>query len=299
MPGWYYETYMCLLKIENLSVKTAQPGKTRAVPILKEINLDIAKDKITALIGESGAGKSMLAKTISALLPENIQVTSGRFFYEGREVDSRWLKKVRGREIFYAPQNAAASFNPVLKLGSAIPSTISLKRKAIIKSFCGGAGGSFFKKRPLLAEGIKSIKRLRRASPPAYREAIEILKVLGIEDPLKLLNSYPFELSEGENQRALLTLAILQNPRLLILDEPASALDAAARRDFMKLINNVRGRRSLSILLITHDLAIVRHIADYIYIILNGEIVEAGETVPVFQRPSHPYTREITGLICR
>lgn len=245
---------MSLLKIQDLSLKTYPPGKTDVVTILKNINLDIKKNKITALIGESGAGKSMLAKTISALLPKHIYVSSGRFFYEDREVDARWLKKVRGREIFYTPQNAAASFNPVLKL--------------------------------------------RGMAAPNHQKTIDVLKRLNIDDPLKLLNSYAFELSEGENQRALLALAAVQNPRLLILDEPVSALDASNRRDFMKLFKTIRSSIDSGILLITHDLRLVRHIADFVYIILDGEIVEAGTTVSIFQKPIHPYTREITHLVC-
>ncbi|MCK5057751.1 MAG: ABC transporter ATP-binding protein [Candidatus Aminicenantes bacterium] len=248
---------MCLLKVKNLSVESRTGDKKNPLRLLKQVNLTVKKNKITALIGESGAGKTMFARAVSALLPEKVYITSGNFFYEGKEVDFNWLKKFRAKEIFYSPQNAAASLNPVIRIK-------------------------------------KQINEVSKISGPSL---IETLKFLNIAEPLKLLNAYPFELSEGENQRALLAMAIAIKPRLLILDEPASSLDGDSRLDFMELIKNLPQRYAVSILLITHNLSIVRHIADNIYVILQGEIVESGEPAAIFRNPSHAYTKEIVELL--
>jgi ABC-type dipeptide/oligopeptide/nickel transport system ATPase component len=250
---------MCLLKIKNLSAEIKAGAWSKPQSLLKNINIHIRENKITALIGESGAGKTIFSRTISALLPENVFITAGNFYYKGNEVDYNRLKKIRGKEIFYAPQNAAASLNPVLKIK----------------------------------------KQIAEVSKISRRSLVGILKFMNIEEPAKLLNSYPFELSEGENQRALLTMALAVKPSLLVLDEPTSALDIDSRREFIKLVKNIRSEYSLSILLITHNLSIVAHIADYIYIMLSGEIVEKGKPGIIFQKPSHPYTREIVNLLSR
>lgn len=244
---------MCLLKIAGLSVESIIPGEKQPLTLLNNIHLDIKENQITTLIGESGAGKTILAKTISALLPGNVYIAEGNFFYRGEEVSLEWLKQARAGIIFYSPQNAAASFNPVIKIKKQIAETTKISQQALI----------------------------------------DMLKFLDIAEPIKLLNSYPFELSEGENQRALLALAIAIKPGILVLDEPTSALDSAAQQDFMKLIEKIRREYLLSILLITHNLAIVENIADYIYIILNGEIVEEGTPEIIFKNPVHPYTKEI------
>ncbi len=244
---------MCLLKIAGLSVESTMPGEKQPITLLNNVHLDIKESQITALIGESGAGKTILAKTIAALLPGNVYIAGGNFFYRGHEVNPDWLKQARAREIFYSPQNAAASFNPVIKIKKQIAETAKIPEQSLI----------------------------------------DILEFLDIAEPVKLLNSYPFELSEGENQRALLALAITIKPDILLLDEPTSALDSSAQQDFMKIIEKIRREYSPGILLITHNLAIVEDIADYIYIILTGEIIEEGKPGTIFKNPVHPYTKEI------
>jgi ABC-type dipeptide/oligopeptide/nickel transport system ATPase component len=248
---------MCLLKIKNLSVESRAGNKKNPSPLLKQVNVTVKKNKITALIGESGAGKTIFARAISALLPEKVYIGSGNIFYEGKEVDCNRLKKFRGKEIFYSPQNAAASLNPVIRIKKQIAEVTDV--------------------------------------PIPYLS--KILTFLNIAEPLKLLNAYPFELSEGENQRALLTMAIAMNPRLLVLDEPASALDSDSRHGFMELIQNLQRRYGIAVLLITHDLSIVRHVAHYIYVLLRGEIVESGEPAVLLRKPRHPYTKEIVKLL--
>ncbi|MFC2155959.1 ATP-binding cassette domain-containing protein [Acidobacteriota bacterium] len=242
-----------MLKVKNLSVESRTGNRKNPSPLLKQVSVTVKKNKITALIGESGAGKTIFARSISALLPDKVHITSGNFFYEGAELDFNRLKRFRGREIFYSPQNAAASLNPVIRIK----------------------------------------KQIGEISNISFPSLVEILTFLNIEEPLKLLNAYPFELNEGENQRTLLAMAIAVKPRLLILDEPTSALDSDSRKDFMELIQNLQRKYAVAILLITHDLSILKHIADYIYIILQREIVESGETAALFRKPRHAYTKEI------
>jgi ABC-type dipeptide/oligopeptide/nickel transport system ATPase component len=223
------------------------------VHLLEKVTIDIRKNQITTLIGESGSGKTIFSKTISALLPESIFVKKGDIFYKGESVNYKTLKKLRGKHIFYSPQNAAASLNPVLKIKRQINETSKIN----------------------------------------HAQLIDLLENLDFHDPERILNSYPFELSGGENQRCLLAMAAALKPELLILDEPTSALDQHLQEGFMDLIEKIRQQYHLTILLITHNLSIVRNISDYIYIIFKGEIVEQGTPEDLFSCPVHSYTKEI------
>jgi len=239
---------MPLLNVRDLVVETID-----TTPLLKDVTIEIKKNKITSLIGESGSGKTIFSKAVSALLPETIFIKKGDIFYTGEPIDYNRLKRLRGRHIFYAPQNAAASLNPVIKIKNQINEVSKMK----------------------------------------HNRLIEILENLDFHDPELILNSYPFELSGGENQRCLLAMAVAPQPELLILDEPTAALDHYLQEGFMELIKKIQHQYNLTILLITHNLSIVRSTSDYIYIILKGEIVEEGNPGDLFSSPSHIYTKEI------
>jgi peptide/nickel transport system ATP-binding protein len=244
---------MPLLKTENLVVEKSMPGSPRDLPILQNLSIAINENQITGIIGESGAGKTILGKTLAALLPGPIAVTGGTIYYDNRPVTFDLLKKMRGRHIFYTPQNAAASLNPVLKIKNQVNETSKIEKPAML----------------------------------------EIFKDLEFPEPERILNAYPFELSGGENQRCLLATALARHPRLLILDEPTASLDAHLQEGFMRLIKEIQHRYRLTILLITHNLRVARNITDYIYIILKGKIVEEGQPWELFSCPVHPYSREI------
>jgi ABC-type dipeptide/oligopeptide/nickel transport system ATPase component len=248
---------MPLIKVENLLVEELKARSDLTAPILENINIRVQKNKITSLIGESGAGKTIFAKTLAALLPAHIAMTKGTIFYELQPVTYDSLKKMRGSHIFYTPQNAPASLNPVIKIKNQIKETSKIEHHQLIK----------------------------------------LLKDLGIHDPDRILNSYPFELSGGENQRCLLAMATAQKPRMLILDEPTASLDQPLQEGFMQLIKTIQQQYNLTILLITHNVSIARNISDYIYIILKGKIIEQGPPQELFSNPTHEYTKEIANYL--
>lgn len=251
---------MALLSAQNLTVSIENQIPNTPLPLsirlLQNVSMDLRKDKITCLIGESGSGKTIFSKTIAALLPENVFIEQGDIFYKGKAIDYSTLKKSRGRGIFYTPQNAAASLNPVLKI----------KRQ------------------------VNEWSRLEQA------QLLDLFRDLEFRDPERVLNSYPFQLSGGENQRCLLAMAVAQQPELLILDEPTSAMDLHLQEEFVGLIKKIQQQFELTILLITHNLSLVRNAADYIYIILNGEILEQGTPDDLLTSPRHAYTKEIADI---
>ena len=248
---------MSLLNVENLVVGKIDSKAAPAVPLLENVTLEIEKNKITGLIGESGAGKTIFSRTISALLPTNVFVTKGTIFYNGRPIDYEGLKEKRGTCIFYTPQNAAASLNPVIKI----------KRQ------------------------IDESSRIEPA------RLLEILKDLDVDEPERLLQAYPFQLSGGENQRCLLAIAVALQPELLILDEPFASLDYQVQRGFMALIKKIQRQYNLTILLISHNLSIIGDISDTIYVILKGKIMKKGTPGDLFSSPGHAYTKEIVNYL--
>ena len=221
--------------------------------ILQNITVKISKNSFTTLIGESGSGKTMLSRTLSGLLPKNVQIESGWVFYNGVPVCCDRMKSLRGKSILYLPQNSSAALNPVLKIKNQL-----------------NVG-----------------KKIKKSQLP------EIFFQYGFTNPTRILNSYPFELSEGESQRCLLVIASLIQPELLILDEPVSSLDENLKNIIMQLISEIKSEKRLSILFLTHDLKLAYQYSDQIYVIKKGEIVESGNQCDIFARPQHPYTKKI------
>jgi len=246
---------MAFLETEELTVSVRT--KTEGTVLLRNISLQVNSGEVTALIGESGAGKTLLAKTISGLLDPERFVIRGRMSLKGKPVaDWNSPRAWRGRTILYAPQNAAASLDPVMRIG----------------------------------------KQIRETSVVSEREVRRILQRLGFDDPERIMRAYPFELSGGENQRCLFALVLAMNPELLILDEPTAELDARVQLEMMALLEGFQKDLGLTLLILTHNLFLVRKMADWIYVIRNGTILEHGDRESVLNAPVHPYTREIIGL---
>lgn len=198
-----------LLYTQNLSIATNQNQR-----ILENINIHIPQSQITALTGPSASGKTTLARALSGLLPQNMRITSGQIYYQNKPITYPNLQKRTGHQIFYTPQNAAASLNPVLKIKHQILETAKIP----------------------------------------HSELLEILETLDFPDPHLILNAYPFQLSGGENRRCLLALALAHKPELLILDEPTASLDHHLQQELTTLIQQTQNRYNQTILLITHNI---------------------------------------------
>ncbi|MCP4147239.1 MAG: ABC transporter ATP-binding protein [bacterium] len=201
---------------------------------MEGICFDIYDKSITAILGETGAGKTILAKALVQLLPEKLFITSGNIIFKNKTIPKENLKTLRGKGIFYVPQNARAALNPVVKIKTQINETSELE--------------------------------------PTQLDAL--MKNLGFDEPGIILNSYPCQLSQGENQRSLIAMAAATQPELMVLDEPTSNLDEKSQHNLAETIKKLQLQYNLTILLITHNLPIAAKISDYIYILQEGNIVE-------------------------
>jgi len=247
---------MDILRAEDLWVERIADGCRQ--PVLRGINLKIPSNQVTVLLGESGAGKTILARALSGLLPDGFFASRGRILF-GRQVMSgsgSWAR-IRGRKIFYTPQNAAASLNPVLTIG----------------------------------------RQIRETSRISAKDLGEMLTRLQFADPERILHSYPFSLSGGENQRCLLALALAARAEVLILDEPTAEIDAAAQDEFIEVLRDYQRAYSLTVLLISHHLGFVKDIAQNLCVMFRGELVVAGVPEDIFSSPGHAYTRDIADYL--
>ncbi len=247
---------MDILQAEDLWVERIAAGRRQ--PVLRAISLKIPRNQVTVLLGESGAGKTILARALSGLLPDGFFASRGHILFGGQVMSgsAAWAR-VRGRKIFYTPQNAAAALNPVLTIG----------------------------------------RQIRETCRISAEELGEMLSRLQFTDPEGILQSYPFTLSGGENQRCLLALALAARPDVLILDEPTAEIDAAAQEEFIEVLRDYQRAHSLTVLLISHHLGFVRAIAQNLCVLSRGELVAAGAAQDIFSSPGHAYTREIADYL--
>jgi microcin C transport system ATP-binding protein len=252
-----------LLEVENLSVEFRQGAQiTRAVD---GVSFTIEKGETVALVGESGSGKSVTALSILKLLPyPAARHPSGSVRFKGEELldsDERDLRRVRGNDITMVFQEPMTSLNPL--------HTVEKQLDEILE----------------LHSDLSS--RQRRA------RSIELLTRVGIREPESRLNSYPHQLSGGQRQRVMIAMALANNPDLFIADEPTTALDVTVQAQILQLLRELQAEFGMALLLITHDLGIVRHMAKRVCVMQGGRIVEAGPTERVFQTPQHVYTRHL------
>jgi len=252
-----------LLQVDDLSVNFRQGGMvTEAV---RHVSFDIRRGEIVALVGESGSGKSVTALSTLKLLPyPAAEHPSGRILFRGDDLldsDERDLLKVRGNDITMIFQEPMTSLNPLH----------TVERQ--------------------IGEILMVHQAMRE--PQARERTIELLTKVGIRDPETRLQSYPHQLSGGQRQRVMIAMALANNPDLLIADEPTTALDVTVQAQILELLRELRAETGMAMLLITHDLGIVRKMADRVCVMQAGEIVEHGETEDVFTHPQHPYTRHL------
>ena len=248
-----------LLDVRDLSVAF---GKSLAVD---QVSFSIKRGQCVALVGESGSGKSVSALSILRLLPyPSASHPSGTIHFKGRELlhaDEREMREVRGNDISIIFQEPMTSLNPLHTIEAQIGEILSLHQ---------GIGGSMARARTL-----------------------QLLTQVGIPDPETRLGSYPHQLSGGQRQRVMIAMALANEPDLLIADEPTTALDVTVQAQILALLADIRQRLGMSLLFITHDLGIVRRIADTVCVMNNGKIVEQGPVEQVFTAPKHPYTRDL------
>ncbi|MER8724635.1 ABC transporter ATP-binding protein [Mesorhizobium sp. M1027] len=252
-----------LLSVQDLSVAFTQGGSQSVA--VDHISFDLAKGETVALVGESGSGKSVTALAVLKLLPyPTASHPSGKILFLGADLlaaDERDLRRVRGNKITMIFQEPMTSLNPLHTIEQQIVEVLKLHQ---------GLGDRNAKARTL-----------------------ELLHEVGIREPEKRLDAYPHQLSGGQRQRVMIAMALANEPELLIADEPTTALDVTVQAQILELLAGLKSRKNMSMLFITHDLGIVRKIADRVCVMTKGKIVETGPTKEIFANPQHAYTRHL------
>ncbi len=253
-----------IVEVKDLSIDfNVRDGKFRAV---EEISFNIQKNKTLALVGESGSGKSVTAMSIMQLLPhpQSSYSNGSSIKFENKEIinaSKKELLNLRGNIISMVFQEPMTSLNPYHRVGAQITESVILH---------------------------SDISQLG-----AKEEAINLMKLVEIDDVERRFNSYPHELSGGQRQRIMIAMALVNKPKLLIADEPTTALDVTIQAQILDLMYKLKRELGMSILFITHDLGLVKEFSDQVCVMQNGNIVEKGNTSDVFENPEHPYTQKL------
>jgi microcin C transport system ATP-binding protein len=250
-----------VLSVSDFTVEF--PTHDRSVAAVRGVSFDIVPGEILALVGESGSGKSVTALSILDLLPPGARArTGGSISYKGAELvgaPHATLRRLRGNRIGMIFQEPMTSLNPIHQIGRQLIEVLRIHQPASHRILIG--------------------------------KAVDLLRQVGIPDPARRMASYPHELSGGQRQRVMIAMAIANQPDLLIADEPTTALDVTVQAQILGLLREMRDRLGMAILLITHDLGVVRAIADRVAVMRQGEIVETADTKTLFAEPKHPYTQ--------
>ncbi len=253
---------MPVLEVKNLNLGFAFDDNFYQA--LYDVNFSLEKGQTLALVGESGCGKTMSAMSILNLIPKTARITGGEIIYNGENLldkTQKEMSKIRGGKIALIPQDPMTSLNPLYTVGDQ------------------------------LLEVIKIHKNLH--GKEAQRQAIEAFEAVQIPDAKNRLNNYPHEFSGGMKQRAVIAMALATDAQILIADEPTTALDVTIQAQIMKLLNEIKQNNQTSILLITHDLALVSENSQNITVMYAGRIVEQAGTEEFFSNPNHPYSKAL------
>lgn len=252
---------MPLLEIRNLSVEYS--SKTGRVQAVRQVSLGISAGETLGLVGESGCGKSTLALSILRLLPEKAaQVTSGQILFQGKDllrIPREDLRAVRGGEIAMVFQDPFSALNPVLTVGGQ------------------------------MEEALEVHVGTRRKTM-----ALDLFSQVRLPEPERIFNAYPHQISGGQRQRVMLAMAVAAKPKLLIADEPTTALDVTVQKDILNLLDELKKNLGLAILFVTHNMGLLSQRAQRLAVMYAGEIIELADTAQVIGQPMHPYT---TGLL--
>jgi oligopeptide/dipeptide ABC transporter ATP-binding protein len=259
---------MALLEVENLRVEfRTRKGVVKA---LDGVSLGLDAGETVGLVGESGAGKSVLGRAIMGLLQYPGRITGGRILWQGRDLvrtPERAMRQIRNREIAIIFQDPMTALDPLMTIGQQVVEALRLHR-------------------PIGAAEAREL-------------AIEKLRDVEIPQPHRAVDSFPHQFSGGMRQRVVIAIALANDPRLVIADEPTTALDVTIQAQILKLLHELQARHDMSVLMVTHNLAIVAEFCRRVVVLYAGHVMEEAETSDVFERPLHPYTRGLLRSIIR
>lgn len=252
---------MTLLQVRGLTIQDRQ-----GIALVDQLSMTLSAGDILGLVGESGSGKTLSCRAVMRLLPgEGLTISGGEILFNGTDLltlNDKGMTAIRGREIGMIFQNPASHLNPVMTIGQQIAENRRLQFGASHRE--------------------------------AHLQAVELLRQVGIPDPLRRADNYPHEFSGGMRQRAMIAVALACEPKMLIADEPTTALDVTVQMQILRLLRDLRDRLGIAIILITHDLGVVAQTCDRIAVMYGGRLCETGDKRPVLAQAIHPYTR---GLI--
>ncbi|WP_047151963.1 ABC transporter ATP-binding protein [Aneurinibacillus tyrosinisolvens] len=258
-----------ILEVKDLHISFhTYAGEVQAV---RGINFEVRKGETVGIVGESGCGKSVTAQSIMQLIPKPpAHYKQGQIVFNGQDLlkkKEKEMEKIRGNDIGMIFQDPMTSLNPTMKVGQQI------------------------------AESLIKHQKLSRSE--AHKRAVDALKLVGIPQPDKRANQYPHEFSGGMRQRAMIAVALACRPKLLIADEPTTALDVTIQAQILDLMRELQEKTGTSIILITHDLGVVAEMCDRVIVMYAGEVVESGTVDDIFYRPEHPYTKGLLQSVPR
>ncbi len=251
-----------IVSIKNLTISFKDNKK-----VVNNVNLDIPKGKTVAIVGESGSGKTLSALSILKLLPDSAKIDQGKIIYNTKnllQLPIKDIEKIRGNRIATIFQEPMSSLNPLHTIDKQIKEIITTHREI-------------------------SSKKLNQ-------NVLQLLKEVNLEDLITRPNIYSYELSGGQRQRVMIAMSVANNPDLLIADEPTTALDVTVQLQILELLKKIQEKKKMSILFISHDLGVVNKIADYVYVMKDGRIIEHGNKNEIFETPKETYTKQLVGF---
>ncbi len=257
---------MSLLEIESLRIEF--PGEEGALVAVKGVDLAVEQGEVLGLVGESGSGKSLTCRAVMRMVPEPGVVSAGQVRFDGEDVLSlgtRKLRDFRAHSVGMIYQNPFGSLNPTMRVGTQIAETLKVNRGLSNKA--------------------------------AKAEAIALLDRVGIEDPEHRYRAYPHELSGGMCQRVMIAISTASSPRLMLADEPTTALDVTTQAQILKLLAKMRAEEGMAMLLVSHDFGVIAQACDRVAVMYGGHIVETGPVETIYHEPEHPYTRALLNSV--
>jgi oligopeptide/dipeptide ABC transporter ATP-binding protein len=257
---------MSLLEIESLRVEF--PGEEGPLAAVKGVDLAIEQGEVLGLVGESGSGKSLTCRAVMRMIPEPGQISAGSVCFDGSDVmvmSRNQLRDFRAHSVGMIYQNPFGSLNPTMRVGAQIAETLKVNR------------------------GMKR--------DAAKKEALALLERVGIEDPEHRYRAYPHELSGGMCQRVMIAISTASSPRLMLADEPTTALDVTTQAQILKLLGRMCAEEGMAMLLVSHDFGVVAQACDRVAVMYGGHIVETGPVETIYHEPEHPYTRALLNSV--